>query len=226
MSKSGGLIRGLKEHFNLPDFLRGMIVPIASFFWAGTWSLVRMPILSYVPLMLGFLWIFLKYSFRKRVEIKKVFTLATVLMFLFMYIGLCWHVLIAAALNMPASSPGWYLHILAPFAFPFIGIIFFDSLANKTKLFLSLSLLFYGIIFQFMAIWFHIALFGGCAAKSDAKNFVFNGHLICIDQFSIIMQRLEIISNPYMALISFFIGFILLMYLILNSLNFRYSQSN
>lgn len=223
LSQQGGLIKGLKDHFDILLFFRGTIVPIVTFIWAGSWSLARMPIISYAPLMLGFLYLVLEIAFKKKIEIKKNFFLVTILSFLFMYLGLCWHVLIQAALSAPASSPGWYLHILAPFIFPILGAIFFDLFDNKFKKILCLSFFLYALIFHLIAIWSHFALFGGCAIKSDAKNFFFNGNLLCLDQFSTILKRLEIISYPNFSLIFFFIGFSCLIYLIFTSFYFRAS---
>lgn len=61
LNEQGGLIAGLKEHFSLMTFLRALVVPIATFLWAGSWSLTRMPIAFYVPMICISLFLFLFY---------------------------------------------------------------------------------------------------------------------------------------------------------------------
>jgi len=214
LAQQGGLLNGLKEHFNFVAFVRGLIVPFVTFFWAGTWSLVRMPLPSYVPLFVAAAWLIKTYIFLpKEYKVDRLTTLLIPLFFL-MYFGLAWHVMIMMGLNGVATSPGWYFHILMPLIAPLIGIAYSSIIKDAFKANFFIYLLAYSFLFQLSAILFHTALFGAGAIKGDDKSFIFNQNILTADGISRIYHNLTIVSFPNLSFISFLLGFFVMAYLI------------
>ena len=219
LAQQGGLLNGLKEHFDFFTFVRGLIVPLVTFFWAGTWSLVRMPLVSYAPLFIAAAWLINTYVFLlKEYKVDRVTTLLAPSSLL-MYLGLAWHVLIMMGLNGVATSPGWYFHILMPLIAPLIGIAYSSIIKNAFKAKLFISLLIYSLIFQLSAIVLHATLFGGGATKSADKMFALNPGIYKFEAVVRAYHNLSIVSFPNLSVVSFLIGFSILSILIINSIN-------
>ena len=217
LSKQGGLINGLKEHFDMFVFARGFIVPSVTFLWAGTWSLVRMPFVSYIPLFIGGAMILKAcISLSKEHKLDNI-TIFSISSFLLMCLGLAWHVIINGAMNGIATSPGWYLHILMPLMAPIVGSAYFKIIENRfnSKLFFSLEI--YAFLFQIAAILCHAALFSGFASKGQDKFFVFDKNLFSLNGLLEAYQNLVILSFPTLSLLSFFLGFLILGFMILKT---------
>jgi hypothetical protein len=217
LSKQGGLINGLKEHFDVFVFARGFIVPSVTFLWAGTWSLVRMPFASYIPLFIGGAMILKAcISLSKEHKLDNI-TIFSISSFLLMCLGLAWHVIINGAMNGIATSPGWYLHILMPLLAPIVGSAYFKIIENRfnSKLFFSLEI--YAFLFQIAAILCHAALFSGFASKGQDKFFVFDKNLFSLNGLLEAYQNLVILSFPTLSLLSFFLGFLILGFMILKT---------
>jgi hypothetical protein len=217
LGSNGGLITGLINNFSLVGFIRGLIVPIVSFTWAGSWSLVRMPVYLELPLLFfGFGLLFLHFQYLKKEKIENYHWLGF-LMFLFIYIGLAVHVFISISLTGLGTSGGWYLHILMPLLAPAIGLAsfrFIQSHFNKTIFFVFLM---YSFLFQLSAILLHTALFGAAVTKGNNKSFIFNQDIYTLDTISKIYNNLSIISFPNLSFVSFLIGFSLLGFLLMKS---------
>ena len=209
LSKQGGLIQGLLEHFNFFAFLRGALVPLATFFWAGSQSLVRLPVFTYAPLILCALFALREYLFISNKRITKTLSVFLKPTLLFMYLGLVWHVLVTLALNIIPTSPGWYLHILMPLIAPLLGISICRNIENKGRRIIVKFLLYCCFIFQLIAIWSHMALFSGFAIKDLNKEFFYFGDFFSMSEISKILHNLGIIAFPGLALISFSIGFLM-----------------
>ena len=135
--------------------------------------------------------------------------------FLFMYLGLAWHVIIMMGLNSVATSPGWYFHILMPLIAPLIGIAYSSISKNAFKAKLFISLLIYSFLFQLGGILLHAFLFGAAAFKGNDKSFVLNQNILTLDGISTTYNNLTIVSFPNLSFISFLLGFFLLAYLII-----------
>ena len=217
LAQQGGFVNGLKEHFDFVTFVRGLIVPFVTFFWAGTWSLVRMPLVSYAPLFIAAAWLMKTYiSLSKEYRVDRLAILLAP-SFLLMYFGLAWHVMIMMGLNGVATSPGWYFHILMPLIAPLIGIAYSSISKNTFKARLFISLLIYSFLFQLSAILLHALLFGAGAFKGDNKSFIFNQNVYTLDGISKIYHNLLVISFPNLSFVSFLIGFSLLGLLLIES---------
>jgi hypothetical protein len=221
LGSNGGLITGLINNFSLVGFIRGLIVPIVSFTWAGSWSLVRMPVYLELPLLFfGFGLLFLHFQYLKKEKIENYHWLGF-LMFLFIYIGLAVHVFISISLTGLGTSGGWYLHILMPLLAPAIGLAsfrFIQSHFNKTIFFVFLM---YSFLFQLSAILLHVALFGAAATKGNNKSFIFNQDIYTLDTISKTYNNLSIISFPNLSFVSFFLGFFILGYLIIKTQSYN-----
>lgn len=220
LAQQGGLLNGLKEHFDFFTFLRGLIVPFVTFFWAGSWSLVRMPLLSYVPLFLAAAWLIKSYIFISKEY--KVYRITTLLIpsFFLMYFGLAWHVMIMMGLNGVATSPGWYFHILMPLMAPLIGIAYSSIIKNTFRGWLFITLLIYSFLFQLSAILLHAILFGAGAYKGLNKSFLFNQNIYTLDGIFKIYHNLTVISFPNLSFLSFSIGFLILGILIIKNVGY------
>jgi hypothetical protein len=221
LAQQGGLLNGLKEHFDFVALLRGLIVPFVTFFWAGSWSLVRMPLLSYIPLFVAAAWLIKTYIFlSKEYKVDRITTLLIPSFFL-MYMGLAWHVMIMMGLNGVATSPGWYFHILMPLIAPLIGIAYSSIIKNTFRGRLFISLLIYSFLFQLSAILLHAVLYGAGAYKGFNKSFLFNQNIYTLDGIFRVYHNLSVISFPNLSFLSFSIGFLILGILIRK--NFSYS---
>ncbi len=209
LNKQGGILLGLEKNFHLINFIRGSTVPLVSFIWAGSWSLVRLPIYLYLPLFIAnglAIFYFLK-NFLKNLRRTDNFLLSFIL-FILMYLALLFHVLISMALSGLGTSGGWYLHVLMPFTAIAMGL----GVKNFNKIALMLSFI-YAIIFQIIAIIFHMALFSGLAFKNAHKEFVFNCSWFCFGEFPKMIDRISIINYPILAILFFISGFSILTYL-------------
>jgi hypothetical protein len=217
LAQQGGLVNGLKENFDFFVFARGLIVPSATFIWAGTWSLVRMPFLSYIPLYLAAAWILKAYISLLKDHKLAFITIFSLASFLLMCLGLAWHVIINGALNGMATSPGWYLHILMPLLAPLVGLAYSKITENRFNLKLFFSLQIYAFFFQLAAILCHAALFSGFASKGQYKFFVFDKKLFSFNGLLEAYQNLTIVCFPTASFLSFFLGFLILGFMIIKT---------
>jgi hypothetical protein len=134
-----------------------------------------------------------------------------------MYLGLAWHVIINMALDGTATSPGWYVHILMPLGAPIVGIAYSEILKSGFRSKLFMSFLIYSILFQIVAIFLHASLFGAAAVKGATKIFSLSSDTLSIDTINRIYSNLSIISFPNLSFVLFFLGFSLLICLVIIS---------
>ena len=219
LGTGGGLLAGLISHFSLVGFIRGLLVPIVSFTWAGSWSLVRMSEYLEMPLLFfGFGLLLFHFKWLKKENIQNYHWLGF-LMFLFMYIGLAIHVVISMSLTGLGQSGGWYLHILMPLLASAVGLASFKFIHSALNKVIFFALLIYSFLFQLMAIWAHIALFSGFATKDLNKHFLFAGKFFCFGDFSHLLNNLRFLSFPYLGIIFMVFGFFILFYLIIRMIS-------
>ncbi|WP_458027999.1 DUF2142 domain-containing protein [Methylomonas sp. MgM2] len=205
LAKQGGLTANLDRNFSAYGMIRGILVTVVTYVYGGSWSLVRLPLLLYLPLLGIVAGCFVAYAFQLK---QRPFTdsawLPALLFFTF-GAGFLYHILISVALNGNGNTPGWYLHILMPWIAPSVGIGFLSISKTKTKHLLT-GLLLYAALFHLIALWCQLALFTGCATKSDAKFYVFPGNLFCLDQIPILIDRLFVLGWPVLAVVGFGCG--------------------
>jgi len=213
LAETGGFIANLKLHFSLAAFGQGLAVAFVTYVWAGTWSLVRLPGLFYVPLLLLVVSCFAAFGrWLKSRPFDNAHWLCAWLLLTF-GIGIVYHVLVGIAAYGNGNTPGWYFHILMPWAAPALGIGLSTIMRHAKMRMLARGLLLYAVVFQLAAIWAQVALFTGCASKGVNKQYVFTGHAFCLDQVPQLYDRLSVLARPNLALAGFGVGFLCMLLL-------------
>ena len=211
----GGLIPGLREKFSLYGLVRGIAGPLVSYSWAGTWSLTLMPPLLHLPLLFLAAWVVGAFLLQlKRRSLTDPVWLP-VWVFVFFGCSLFWHVVIRLALTGHGETAGWYLHILTPWTALTLGIGAISLLQHRRARLVLIGFLCYAVLFQMIALWAQLSLFTGCATKGDDKYYAFSGHAFCLDQASLLMDRLAVLGYPHLAAIGFAGGLMCMVWLLL-----------
>jgi len=203
VEKNGGLWSGLLKNFTLYQFVRGLAVTIATTTWVGSLSLVRMPSLLQAPAVaIGLLWCGAYIAKLRHTPQGNLLWLPA---YLYGVMGLClfYHIFLSLAEVGNGSTPGWYLHVLAPFGLLAMGAGG-EHLARLRfgKGLVGLSLA-YMALFQFLALGAQFALYTGCATKGPDKGFAFDGHAFCLDQTATLIHRFTVYGYPMLALTGF-----------------------
>jgi hypothetical protein len=187
LRRSGGLAAGLAAHADPAALARGFAAMAATLVWTGSWSLAKPPeILILGPLLLILIPLATWVS-----QLRRLPPLAWSPLFLIgpLFLSLCYHVVAYLALTgAGASTPGYYLHILAaPMAFAV-------SLGWRKGIVLP-ALWLYTAVFT-VAMWgLEASMFGGCAAKLKVDpHFSFKGATCLID-----VKQLAVLGHPAIA---------------------------
>ncbi len=164
--KHVGGMAAILDGFSAGEMFRGLLVIPATFMWAGTWSLARLPeILLIIPTTLL---VVTGFSYVSRLRRGGLVTWTPLALAIPMAAGLVYHVFTWMA-GTSAVTPGWYLHILAaPLGFALaLGWSRPRLLAILTSLTGAYTLVAWG---------FQLSLFSGCASKlGHDKHYVFEG---------------------------------------------------
>jgi hypothetical protein len=220
LGSNGGFFSGLISNFSLIGFIRGLLVPIFSFIWAGSWSLVRMSEYLELPLVFfGFGLLYFHFQHLRKESIENYHWLGF-LMFLFVYIGLAVHVLISMSLTGLGQSGGWYLHILMPWIASAIGLASFRFIQSQFKRLIFFVLLTYSFVFQLMAILSHLALFSGFASKGLNKYFLFPEKTFGLSDYFTMLNNLSVLTFPYIGILFMTLGFSILLFIIIKAMIF------
>jgi hypothetical protein len=214
LANKGGLFAGLKNNFSLYAVIRGVAALFKSYIWAGTQSLAKLSAFFYTPLTVLVVSGFAAFAVRLKYLPFKDIAWLPVLLFAFFGGGLFYHILTDVASVGSASTPGWYLHILMPWVAPVLGIGISSLLEIRHFRPIFIGLLLYAILFQIAVLWAQVALFAGCATKTDDSFYAFTGHYICLDQFSAVVERLSVLGSPVLAVAGFGGGLICVLLLI------------
>jgi len=204
------------DNFSIQSFLRGLLVPIVTFSWSGTWSLTRLPVLMQLLFLIPSIYIaicILTYVNRQRIY---SYHYLGILLLFFFYLALVAHVFISQILSGLGTSGGWYFHIF----FPWIGLMLTDAikplfLNRARKLILSWVVRF-SLLFIFIVTWFNLTLYAGCSIKDDSKHFNFSGQFFCLDKIPEIIQNNLILNHTLFGLFCIVFGYIILCYIIKN----------
>jgi hypothetical protein len=169
---SGGLIDNLRQHFSLYAWLRGHAAMIATLGWSCTWSFLRPPYITMLPL--AALVIFLTFGYLAALPRFKVYTLAWSPFWcaLPVIMGLSYHVLLRMALNVGGSgTSGYYLLFMVPIFGLSIGLAL-GSFWPK-KLFRLATALFglYALVFAVVISWVQVLMFAGIISASNDNKF-------------------------------------------------------
>jgi len=213
LDRKGGFIENFLNNANLYEILRGLAVPLVSYVWAGSQSLVRMPYLLLMPLLIINAIIFF-FAARQALFSRNLFSYQYFYfwVFLLFYLALCIHMLNAIALYGRATTPGWYMNILLPWAISVTGIgwkYLLDFIGGMKIVIIGISYLFF---FQIVSIYFLITMYSGCSIKGPYKTFEFTSKYYCLNSISNIYENISLISIgfPFLPIALFAIGFGLL----------------
>jgi hypothetical protein len=202
VDQSGGVVAGLEEKFSLYSLVRGIAGIVASFAWAGTWTLARLPEIFLGPLVLlpilvlGAYLVSLRHVPLSSPEWAPTFLVTPVV------VGLVYHLLLRIVLvGAGVGTPGWYLHMLAPalgYAFAIgTAIVFRQPLLRR----LGSALSIYAFGYFAVAAWAHLLLFSGCLVKvADTKRFGLAGDPQCMVDLPTVLSRLEVLGHPAVGL--------------------------
>ena len=191
LHQSGGMA-ALAAGFSPDELVRGLAVLPATFVWAGTWSLARLPeALLLVPLLLVAVAL---AGYAGRLRKGGLVVWAPLAFGLPMAAGLVYHVFVWMA-GTSAVTPGWYFHILAaPLGFAVaLGWRWprmLGALAAATGLYTALA-------------WaFQLSMFSGCAAKlGEDKHYALQGASCFVD-----LHALAGLAHPGLGLAALALG--------------------
>jgi MFS family permease len=203
LAQHGGLLVNLREHFTLFGLARGIVSTGVTWIWAGTWSLVRLHSVLYVPLLILVVWVSGAYLLELRKYRLSDSAWLPVWLFAIFGAGLMYHILIGLALVGIGATAGWYLHILMPLVAPAIGLGTYSIWKKQQVRYGLIGLLAYAILFQGMALWAQFSLFTGCATKGANKLYAFSGHSFCLAQAPTLVHRIAILGWPVLGGIGF-----------------------
>lgn len=210
LAQNGGLFGNLLQKFSVYVLIHNVIAIAVSWSWAGSWSLVRMSPVLHFPLLLVTSWILANYLvFARRYDYGNPIWLPVWLVAPFLG-GLLYHALVVIA-EGTGGTPGWYLHILAPFLALAMGYGIECIRMNEVGRLLLVPALAYSFLFLLLALWSQMALFAGCAIKNEEKLYQFSGPWFCLDRVSEVAGRVGIVGWPLIAALSIGCGFFCLL---------------
>jgi hypothetical protein len=194
LQSQGGLAAGLARNASPLALARGLAALAATFSWTGSWSLARPPEVTILgPLLLAAIplvtWL---------ARLRRLPTLAWAPVFLAgpLVVSLLYHVLAFVALTgRGASTPGYYLHILAaPLAFAVA--------LGWRRGWLLPALWAYTALFT-VGVWaLELSMFSGCAAKlGNDPHFSFTGAACLFD-----LRQLHALGHPGLAALAMAAG--------------------
>ncbi len=213
LERQGGMMAGFKEHFSFFQLIRGALMPLVSYQWVGTWSVTRLPEEFQVPMLALAAWIVIAYLQQLRRRNLADPAWLPLWIFCLFFLGLFWQVLIGIALYSLGAAGGWYLHILMPWVAPALGLGVVSIAARRWTSLPLFALLIYSVAFHIFSVWAQLALFTGCATKGDDKHYVFAGNALCLDQTTLIINRLAVLGYPTVAMAAFSVGLLCLAWL-------------
>jgi hypothetical protein len=206
LASSTGFINGLYANFNVVNFLRGLIVPLASFTYAGSWSLVRAPISIYF--LLGFIYVTIVVFYIRAIFSSRHWKFNSIPIALVgsLYAGLAYHVLISMALSGLGTSGGWYIYVLSPWLLMIIAI----AVSRMPQILLNIvhSL---GLVVSFGLFFANALIYSGFIAKDDNKKMQMLGDSF-LEVIGPAMDRLSYVSYPSIAIAVFAIGTLVAVY--------------
>jgi hypothetical protein len=196
---SDGLVRGLAQHFAWRDLARGVLAIGVTAYFAGTWTLARLPELLYAPGPLALAVLCVMAARRARTMHVHTATVAMAWILVPVLAGLCYHLLVRIAGGMQGhGTPGWYLNILAPAcAVPLAAGAVAMLLEGRGARLVAHAMWAWMLAFTVASYWLHAALYAGIALKDMTTR-----ELACPDGWSslasagLIHERLAVIGWP------------------------------
>ena len=191
LDRDGGLLAGLERHFAWQYVGRGVAAFVATWYFAGTWTLARLPIWMYAPGLaaLAIMCAFASRSWRVSGPRRLMSALIWVAAPLLVAFGYYLLVRIAGG-SEGHGTPGWYMNILAPAcALPLaLGMIALGR--RRLGAWLARAMWLWMVAFVVIAFWMHAALYAGVAIKDMQTR-----QLTCPDGWSALLDVALIRTN-------------------------------
>lgn len=197
LGQSTGLVKGLYANFDVLKFVRGLLVPWVSFVYAGSWSLVRGPVVLYLALALIYVTLATKYVLYLSRAPFRVFDWMPLGLVALLYAGLGYHVLVSMALSGLGTSGGWYLYVLTPWLLLMLSVAI-DTTSPRLVKCAQLC----GLVICVYLFIVNAMIYAGYILKADNKAMEFVG-AFSIDAMLAVFARLECVSYPWGAAILF-----------------------
>jgi hypothetical protein len=208
--QAGGMLAGLLQHGSLNTFARLPWLFVSTFVWAGTWSFVRPPLLSLVPLALTTVLVGIGYL--RSLEGRTPTLLdgvpgATAALFI---LALLYHSLILIALGSP-GAPAWYLHSFAPVLAPLLGYGLAGAGTSRPLRGPMRMLLGYPVVFLPIAFGIQALFFAGCGGPSapGSSFYYLPSAASCATSPWAIVDNLAVLGFPRAAAVLFAGGWVL-----------------
>jgi hypothetical protein len=167
---------------------RGIAAFLVTAYFAGTWTLARLPEWLYAPglLAVGVLCI---TALRAPREARVGRLMAVALWItLPMLAALGYYLLVRIAQGTGGhGAPGWYMNILAPACAVPLGIGLVAIMRLPRAAWAVMVIWLWAVIFVTLAFWMHAALYAGVAVKNMETR-----HLACPDGWSSLLHVVEI----------------------------------
>ena len=188
LSRDGGLIAGLREHFEWRHMVRGIAAFIVTGYFAGTWTLARLPEWMYAPGLVA-IGVLCFAALRPRPE-PRARRLMNVMLWVLvpMLCGLAYHLLSRIAGGTGGhGTPGWYVSILAPACAVPLGAGMIAVSRWRRLPWLATAMWVWMVCFVVATFWLHAALYAGVAVKDMETR-----HLTCPDGWASLLNVAEI----------------------------------
>ena len=212
LKHSGGLLNGLKHNGSLkkvfidwPSFLA------SSFVWVGTWSFVRWQPVSILPLTTTIWLIAAGYLGAARDSVRKPMDCLPALTFAALVLALFNHSLIFIAAYGAVGGSGWYLHSFLPILAPLVGFGLARTVLIRETRGVMFVLGLYPLLFLPAMMLTQGLFFAGCNLRPDEISPIDSSLLLgCLGDLSGKVHNLSILSYPWVAILVFCCGWVLL----------------
>jgi len=203
-----GLWNGLESNFSFYQWARSNTALLVTFGWIGSWSLIKPPLIFFLPIILILLLIVGAYL--QTIRHSKIISTKWLPVWLALpiLIVLSYHILIRIALTGEGrGTPGFYLHILAAPMSAALGLSLHKIWVNnffKT----TIQILFgYIILFSIGTTWSQSLFFSGLiSASKEERIYSFSEQLPPFFGLIEAYQRLHVLIYPNLGLSLLIIG--------------------
>lgn len=177
LDRGGGLLAGLREHFAWQHVARGVAAFVVTAYFAGTWTLARLPEWLYAPGLLALALLCIAALRTPRdAGIRRVMA-AMLWVLLPMLAGFGYYLLSRIAGGSGGhGAPGWYVSILAPACAVPLAVGMIAVMRWPRAAWLGPAMWLWMIGFAAISYWLHAALYAGLAVKDMETR-----HLVCPD---------------------------------------------
>lgn len=191
LEQNGGLLAGLRAHFDWQHLARSVAGFVATWYFGGTWTLARLPIWMYVPGLAAIAMMCAVAVRWLRVPGARPLTTAA-LWVIAPLLGAfaCYMLVRIAGGSQGHGTPGWYMNILAPACAVPLGAGLIAVARWPRVPWLAMAMWAWMVSFVLASFWMHAALYAGVAVKDMETR-----QLSCPDGWSSLLDVAEIHSR-------------------------------